>query len=176
MTRAPLYRRAVFAAVSLIAALACSVADPIAPASVFSPDAASPDRTAQLHPTLVPCSATHALAASAVVGPQGGVLRFGASRLVVPAGALRSNVRITATPRGGPGGTIDFRPEGLRFQRPVTLVLSAASCSIPTAGVPEIVYVGVHGRILETIGATYDRRWNEVVGPIVHFSGYAIAF
>lgn len=176
MTRASLYRRVVFGAASLLAALACSVADPVSPGSVFSADPASLERTAQSHATTLTCSSTGAKAASGVFGPQGGVLSFGASHLIIPAGALHANVRITATPRGDPGRTVDFRPEGLHFHRPASLTLSAAGCSIPTVGTPAIVYLDAKGRILETIAAAYDRRSSQVVAPIVHFSGYAIAF
>lgn len=176
MNRASLYRRAAFAAASLLAALACSVADPVAPGSVFKSDPVSADRTPRRQPTIVRCSSSDAAAASGVFGPDGGVLRFGASRLVVPAGALRARVRISVTPRAGQAGVVDFQPEGLRFHRPARLVLSATGCAVPADGVPAIVYLGTEGEILETIAATYYRRWNEVVAPIVHFSGYAIAF
>lgn len=175
MNRASLYRRAAFAAASLLAALACSVANPVAPGSVFTSDPAAADRTPQRQPTIVRCSSSDAVAASGVVGPRGGVLRFGASSLVVPAGALRSTVRISVTPRGDQAG-VDFQPEGLRFQRSARLVLSATGCAVPADGAPAVVYLGADGEILETIAATYDRRWNQVVAPIEHFSGYGIAF
>lgn len=176
MNRASPYRRAAFAAASLLAALACGVADPVAPGSVFRSDSPSSDRLSQRQPAIARCSSSDAVAASGVFGPQGGVLRFGASSLVIPAGALSGTARISVTPRHDQAGIVDFQPEGLRFHRPVKLMLSAMGCAVPADGVPAIVYLGADGGILETIAATYDRRRNQVVAPIVHFSGYGIAF
>jgi hypothetical protein len=182
MTRTSIHRRATLAGAVLLSLAACRVADLSAPTRILAPEAAASNRGDAARwrdhrsPALIGCQAGDALTASAQIGPQGGVLRFGGSRLVVPPGALRTSVRITATPRGDANGTVDFQPEGLRFHKPVGLVLSVSGCDAPADGVPSVVYLGEQGEILETIAASFDRRWNEVAAPITHFSGYAIAF
>lgn len=181
MTRPSLPRHAAFAAV-LLAALACrpDVAGPAEHAlQPVPPNAGRSDAKAPVprgRPSPVSCTPHRAETVGATIGPQGGVLRFGASRLIVPPGALHARVHITALSRGDASATVDFFPEGLRFHKPAGLVLSAAGCVTPADGVPSVVYLGPGDEILETITATYDRRWQEVAAPIEHFSGYAIAF
>lgn len=181
MTRLSLPRLAAFASV-VLAVLACraDLAGPgerppaSPPPSVQRHDAKSP--LPRAGPSPVACLPRHPASVSALVGPTGGVLAFGASRLIVPPGALHATVRLSAVTRGDASATVDFFPEGLRFHKPAGLVLSATGCLTPAEGVPSVVYLGENGEILETIAATYDRRGKEVAAPIVHFSGYAIAF
>jgi hypothetical protein len=182
MTRAVPLRRTTFAAVVLLTLVGCHAADLSAPAQIVAPDGATtshgvgPGGTGRRAPTPVACPAAEAATASVRIGPRGGVLRIAGSRLVVPPGSLRAGIRITAALRGDASGTIDFLPEGLRFQEPALLVLSAAGCEIPAAGIAAVVHIGMQGEILETIAASFDRRRDEVAAPITHFSGYAIAF
>jgi hypothetical protein len=182
MTRASLHRRAALAGAALLTVCACRAADLSAPSSTLTPESASalrggpaPSGTRKT-PKPVACDPRPAASVSDVIGPRGGVLRFGASRLIVPAGALHEKVRITATTRGDASATVDFQPDGLRFHKPAGLVLDADGCDTPADGVPSVVHLGADGQVLETIAATFDRRWKEVAAPIVHFSGYAIAF
>ena len=181
MTRASLPRRPFLAAAIVLAAIACRT-DLAAPdLSRLAPPAASAaradkGRAGDWRPTPVRCLARGPASATARIGRNGGVLSFGGSRLVIPPGALDRGVRITAVTRDDGSGAVDFAPEGLRFHRPASLVLSAMGCATPTAGEPAVVYLGARDEVLETIAATYDRKWKEVAAPITHFSGYAIAF
>ena len=182
MTRALLSRRAALSTAVLLTLAACRVADLSAPARPRATDAASADRVklpprrGDHWPRPADCQTREALASSAEIGPRGGVLRLGGSRLVVPPGALRTSVRITATRRGDASGAVDFQPDGLRFHKPAGLVLSASGCETPPDGEAAVVHLGPQGEILETIAASFDRRRDEVAAPITHFSGYAIAF
>jgi hypothetical protein len=182
MTLASLRSRIALVAAVLLTLADCRAADLSAPSGRFSPDELSADRddaqrgSGRRAPQPIGCQAGEALTASARIGPRGGVLRIGSSSLIVPHGALRSSVRISAMRRPDASGTIDFQPDGLRFQRPVRLVLSASACETPSVGMAAVVHLGATGEILETIAASFDRRWNEVAAPITHFSGYAIAF
>ena len=182
MTRIVLSRRASLSAAALLTVVACQVADLSAPPRLRSPDVALPDRADGVREPEgrtrrpIDCQARDALVASGQLGPRGGVLRIGESKLVVPPGALRATVRITATRRSDAPGTIDFQPDGLRFRKAAGLVLSASGCDAPPDDDVAVVHLGTRGEILETITASFDRRRNEVVAPITHFSGYAIAF
>jgi hypothetical protein len=181
MTRASPYRRAALVGAVIFTAFACRAADLAAPSSALEPTSASMQRGGHggggwRKPELVSCVARKRESSTALIGPRGGVLHFGESRLIVLPGALNETVRISATPRGDASATVDFKPEGLRFNKPAALVLNVSGCDAPADAVPSVVYLGTDGEILETIVATFDRRWKEVAAPIVHFSGYAIAF
>ncbi len=179
MTRVSLSRRAALAAAILLAALACRTDLAGPERGALSPPPLRADRTEKKRgraPAPVACIPRGAEKASEKFGPAGGILRFGGSLLLIPPGALRTKVRITAVTRGDASATVDFAPEGLRFDRPAFLVLSASGCDTPEDGAPSVVYLGSEGEVLETISASFDRRWREVIAPISHFSGYAIAF
>jgi hypothetical protein len=124
----------------------------------------------------VVCTDRKAVVESGVFGPSGGTLIFGDSRLIIPGGALRGEVTITATAIGGSSSEVDFQPHGLRFLKPVGLALGSAGCALPEDGMPNIVYLSDNGTVLETIPARYFPQWKAVAAPIEHFSGYAIAF
>jgi hypothetical protein len=192
MTREWILRRSVLVATILISVWSCQSGDLSAPPSPLAPGAsltpAPPmvrdrelrerdDPTAGGHvPKPVVCKASRAAVQSGVFGPAGGTLAFGESRLIIPGGALHDTVTITATPLNDGTSTVQFQPQGLHFYKPAGLVLDAANCSLPDEGAPSIVYLGDAGEVLETIPARYDPHWKAVAAPIVHFSGYAIAF
>ena len=111
-----------------------------------------------------------------VFGPGGGTLVIGNSRLIIPGGALHDTVTITATTAGDSTSTVNFQPEGLRFSKPVGLILDSTGCAIDDGASPSVVYLAPDGAVLETIPAIYDPHWKAVAAPIEHFSGYAIAF
>ena len=180
MTRASFPRRAALAGAAVVTVLACRAADLTTPPGSLPPASASAARgghAGKQRPTPATCVApAPPVTASRVFGRLGGTLHFGASRLIIPAGALPEPVRITATTRGDAAATVDFQPEGLRFHQPVGLVLDATGCDSSADAASAVVYLGANGEVLETIAARYNRRSREVAAPIVHFSGYAIAF
>lgn len=121
--------------------------------------------------------ATHVTSAdSEVFGPSGGTLTFGSSRLIIPAGALRDTVTITATIPDGDANRVEFQPHGLEFAKPAGLQLGTAGCAVDEQLVPNVVYLSETGEVLETIEAVYDPHWQTIAASIWHFSGYAIAF
>jgi hypothetical protein len=187
MTRESILRRSVLGAAILATVLSCQSGDLSAPRATLT-TATSMDRDRETRgrdddgasgghvPQPVACKASRVAARSGVFGPAGGTLVFGESRLIIPGGALRDTVTITATPLDDGTSTVQFQPQGLRFYKPAGLVLDAADCLLPDDGAPSIVYLGDAGEVLETIPARYDPHWKAVAAPIVHFSGYAIAF
>ena len=127
---------------------------------------------------LVRCENHPTWVGSATIGPQGGQLLVGSSRVIVPPGALDRKVFITATMPAGEFITIrfEFQPHGLVFRKPAGLILNAAGCDIPSWASPDIVYLGENGEVLERIRSYYSNFWHTVAAPIWHFSGYAIAW
>lgn len=125
--------------------------------------------TCERHPTYV---------GSAEIGPRGGTLVVGRSRVIVPPGALTKTVHITATIPAGDHITIQFQfsPHGLVFRKPAGLVLDASGCDIPSYYAPSIVYLGDNGEILQYIQSYYSNHWHFVAAPIWHFSRYAVAW
>ena len=120
--------------------------------------------------------ATHLTSVSSgVFGPQGGTLTFGTSRLIIPAGALRDTVTISATIPNGDANRVEFAPHGLVFAKAAGLQLDTSGCSIDDQA-PNVVYLSETGEVLETIEAVYDPHWRTIAATIWHFSGYAIAF
>ena len=179
---------------AFLLAAACQGGDVTAPAAAPAPAASplvAPSGAALLalteaegaHPhapatsaRLVACSAHVPVAGSNVVGPRGGTIWIGGSRLIVPAGALRDTVTITGTARGDGTSTIDFKPKGLHFLKPALLAFEGAECTFPGGAVPYVAYMGEGNTVLEHIAAVYVPRWKIVAAPIEHFCGYAIAF
>lgn len=191
MPRLPIARRLALAFAMLALALACQDGAPSAPSrSGVLPRASSrswaershrlPDRAESTPspdlPTPVACMHRNVATGSGVFGPAGGILVFGQSRLIIPGGALRDTVTITATTLDDTTSTVNFQPEGLHFYKPAGLNLSSEGCDIPEDGTPRIVYLADDGTILESIPAYHDPHWKSVAAPITHFSGYAIAF
>ncbi len=165
------------------ALLACG-GDPAAPSPLAPPSAASSDRRGDetekdlsgqsFHATT--CETRRTANGSGVFGPQGGTLFFGTSRLIIPGGALRDTVTITATIPDGNNSRVEFRPQGLQFAKPAGLLLDTSGCSMDGQLAPNVVYLSASGEVLETIPAVYDPHWHTIAAPIWHFSGYAIAF
>ena len=113
---------------------------------------------------------------SGVFGPAGGTLLFGTSRLIIPGGALRDTVTISATILDGDNSRVRFQPHGLQFAKSAGLLLDTSGCSLDDGFVPDVVYLDDLGHVLERIPAVYDPHWHTIAAPIDHFSGYAIAF
>lgn len=110
------------------------------------------------------------------VGPAGGTIIFGRHALVIPRGALTSNVTITAEAMAESGNAVRFSPEGLKFAVPAPLHLSYANCKDNLLGIKLVVYTDNLLNILEWLGTTDNRTAKEVVAPIKHFSRYAVAW
>jgi len=183
------FRRISAAILAVGAVVACFGGDVSAPAArnagtAYGRAPISGDRTesdpqsanAQQRVSPVACSPHAPVVGSGVFGPAGGTLVFGNSRLVIPGGALRDTVTITATSLGDSTSSVDFQPEGLHFAKPAGLVLDGSGCVLGNGGDSlSVVYLAPEGTVLETIPAVYDPHWKAVAAPIVHFSRYAIA-
>jgi hypothetical protein len=124
---------------------------------------------------LLSCSTQPQVRTTQVVGPMGGVVLVGTHRLVIPAGALRQSVTITAEQVPGRVNSVRLLPEGLKFDRPAALSLSYANCS-KLLLLKRVVYVDELLRILELLPSLDNRADQTVTGSIRHFSRYAVAW
>ena len=126
---------------------------------------------------LLSCNVTTSYSASKTIGTGGGTLRVGPHTLVVPAGALASNVTITATAPRGRTVEVHFEPEGLRFSKPAPLTMRYSSCGLVNGLLLKVVYVDDdrQRRILEILPSLPNLLSRTVTAPLGHFSNYALA-
>jgi hypothetical protein len=112
-------------------------------------------------------------AASRVIGPEGGVIELGGSRLVFPAGAVSQPTEIGMRADGEYQG-VRLSPHGLQFPagaKPV-LELRATGSAAARSGL-KVVYVDDANHILEVLPTS--RHGNTVTAHLEHFSGYLIS-
>lgn len=128
---------------------------------------------------LVSCKPQRYASASKVIGPRGGILQVGKHTFYVPAGALDSNVRITAEAPKGNVISVRFQPEGLHFDRrhePV-LTLDYSDCGLVRNLLPKrIAYTDERLSILSILQSLDNLFTRRVSARIEHFSRYAIAW
>jgi len=169
---------ALAAALAVCVVFACRAPDASGPPGIQSLGASrhAANDAGKPGDALVTCSKRATFSDSGEFGPNGGTLRVGSNRLIIPAGALTDRVTISGTIVGDTVAIIEFQPEGLHFKKPAGLILDATDCSIPDDGAADVVYINERGEIVERISATYSNAWHTVAAPIEHFSGYAIAF
>ena len=124
---------------------------------------------------LLSCSTQPYAKTTQVVGPLGGIVIVGTHRLVIPAGALKQSITITAEQVPGRVNSVRFSPEGLRFDRPAALLVSYSNCS-PLLLLKRVVYTNELLRILELLLLLHNRSNKTVTGTVRHFSLYAVAW
>ena len=122
------------------------------------------------------------------IGPEGGDLQVGRNWLIVPQGALRQPVSITAVAPSDTVAMVRFRPEGLRFLNTALLVLAYDNCRVPKTATPRIALVTDSYRVIEflvsgaaspgsnRLGKGRKEGQPRVVGQLQHFSNYAVAW
>lgn len=111
-----------------------------------------------------------------VIGPDGGTLRVGPHKLVIPAGALDADQLIVATMPMGALVQVVFGPHGLNFARSAELTLSYEHCLLPANERYRLAYVNESLQILELPPSKNNKVEDKVVGLIDHFSSYMIAY
>lgn len=126
---------------------------------------------------LVSCSPMPTATASKVFGPDGGVLQVGPHYLVIPRGALRDTVTISAVAPSGTINRVQFAPHGLQFERSAALNLSYKNCNLLGSLAPKrIAYVDGRLNVLEFL-LSIDNLWTRrVTGKLDHFSDYVLSW
>ena len=125
--------------------------------------------------SLLTCRSLPYRTTTRTIGAGGGTISVGQHRLVIPAGALKRSVTITAEQMPGTSNSVRFSPEGLRFERPTELTLSYENClNLPLP--KRIAYTSEGLKILELLLSRDARGSRTVTGPVDHFSRYAVAY
>src|SRR5947208_12961681 len=99
--------------------------------------------------SLVSCRPLPYDSVTRTIGPEGGELEVGRNWLVIPQGALRDPVSISAVAPSDTVAMVRFRPEGLRFLSTALLVLTYDNCRIPRPATPRIALVTDSYRVIE---------------------------
>jgi hypothetical protein len=157
----------------VISAGACSSGHLI----VDEPSAPAYSLTSLVSGVLLHCSALPYSSTSATIGSGGGTLVMGPHRLVIPAGALAADTRITGEVLSDNVNSVRFTPEGLQFQKSATLTLSYRNCS--GAGllpVKRVAFTTESLGILEQLQSLDQPGDSQVSGALKHFSRYAVAY
>ena len=138
--------------------------------------------------SLVSCRPLPYDSVTRTIGPEGGELEVGRNWLVIPQGALRDPVSITAVAPSDTVAMVRFRPEGLRFLSTALLVLTYDNCRIPRPATPRIALVTDSYRVIEFLTSAaaspsdhrlpkgHQEGHRRVVGELHHFSNYAVAW
>lgn len=131
----------------------------------------------QLPSPLLLCQPDDYAGAAAIIGPDGGEIRFGQHRLKIPEGALASRTVVTAEAPTSLEITAELSPHGLQFQQDVELRFDYGRCTQPLF-VPafRVVYLDDLLRILEVPPSEDYRNSGWIRGWIRHFSKYAVAY
>ena len=161
-----------------VVALLASCSEPSAP-----PPAPSPDALFGFPPPpppaigLVQCTPLPYDSVTQTIGPDGGVISVGEHTLWIPAGALDTDVTITAVAPSDTLRHVRFQPEGLTFQKSAWLSLSYEGCNLLGSLAPKrIAYTTDVFEILEYL-LSFDNPWSQkVTGRVQHFSEYAVAW
>jgi len=133
--------------------------------------------TGAVAPLLLKCSELPAASAAKSIGKDGGVVSVGPYTLVVPKGALKSQVTITAEVVSDKVNSVRFTPEGLQFATGATLTMGYANCSGAGMLLPKkIVYTTEGLKLLEVLNSLDLFSQKKVTTTINHFSRYAIAY
>jgi hypothetical protein len=123
--------------------------------------------------------------AGTTIGPSGGTVTSsdGSAVLTFPAGALSSNLAITAVamtdPPASPGLisalAYDFGPSGSQFAQPVTIKLTYQPSQVPVGISPIFLRLFLRdGSGWDSVpGSTVDTIAHTVTGTTTHFSGFA---
>jgi hypothetical protein len=140
--------------------------------------------------SLVTCRPLPYDSVTQTIGPAGGVLVVGRNWLVVPRGALRDTVTITAVAPSDTVAWVRLQPQGLRFQTTAFLVATYDNCRVPRKATPRIALVtdslDVIGYLVSRAFSARDVRLEKghhgykgrrrIVGELPHFSNYAVAW
>jgi hypothetical protein len=131
--------------------------------------------------SLASCRTDAARAASAMIGPEGGVLSAGPAVVFIPPEAVRAPTRFTIEPLAGTTLRVRITARGrarFGFARPVAVMIGYAHCSRQEflRGNMTVWHVDdATNALLERMPTVHDRR-NATVGFLTtHLSTYAVA-
>jgi hypothetical protein len=114
-------------------------------------------------------------AETAIIGPDGGEIKVGEHKLVIPPKALSDWTLITMEAPPSLLVEVKFTPHGVHFDKQPMLKLSYNRCYVPHDHPFRIVYIDDAANILEWPVSFDLKHWGDVFAWIDHFSKYAVA-
>lgn len=130
-----------------------------------------------LNALLLNCTPLPYATSSVTIGAGGGSLSVGPHTLVVPQGALRGPVTISAELVPGSVNSVRFSPAGLQFQKAASLTMSYSNCSGLGMLLPKrVAYTNELLSILALLQSVDLAGQKKVTGQLSHFSRYAVAY
>ncbi len=138
------------------------------------------DASAGGHSLLV-CGVGKAQSVTAEIGPVGGVLSAGRTRVVIPSGAVVTPTTFTLKVPASPYVEVEVTAGGAQhfvFDAPVTVSLDYGRCSRPDLGQTPLTAWNIDPEskaLLEAMGGADDKNSRVITFSTVHFSGYAVA-
>jgi hypothetical protein len=167
-------RAALLGCVALVAVSCSEPTNPVPQAGLFDGDLFG-DLTQRTG--LLQCAPLPYDSVTQTIGPEGGIIQVGPHTFTVPAGALDTDVTITAVTPSDTINRIQFQPEGLVFNGFTTLRMSYANCSLLGSLLPKrVAYVSSDFVILDYLPSLDNVFTQTVRGKLQHFSEYAIAW
>jgi hypothetical protein len=173
--------RRIFAIAALCALSSCGdrmPTEPVGPVEGGSLLGPSPST-----PKLVTCPTDQTQTESAVIGPLGGVLSIGGTKVVFPAGALLGLTTVTLTIPASPYVEIDIETDGANYfpnaLKQPTVTIDYSRCTRTDVLYKPLTawYIDALSKeLLEKMAGVDDKLTKSVTFTTSHFSGYAIAF
>lgn len=160
-------------------ATACDAPDavvaPAAPATV----AAQPTRSvAAATPRLLACAEATPQATSGLIGPLGGALDLGATRVSFPLAAVLELQLFSLAVQPGPHAAVDVHADGLPsflFEQPITVTIDLSHCPDITGPLTVWHVDAATGAFLEDMGGVTDPVRRTITFQTPHLSIYAVA-
>lgn len=172
-------------ALSLAAGAACSGDSP---APTRAPDAAAPITLPILSPpsapqtaaTLISCPTATTRSVSGLIGPLGGILALGNTRVIIPLSAVLFPKQFTLTIPASNYAEIEVNAGGVNhylFQLPVVMAIDYSRCDQSALNQPLSVWnIDPDSKeLLERMIGVDEKLTHTIVFTTIHLSGYAVA-
>ena len=130
---------------------------------------------------LLDCPTPDAQSVSARIGPSGGVLAVGGTRVVIPLGAVLFPEDFTLTVPASRYAEIRVRPgdaEHYLFQLPVVMTIDYSRCATPALDLRPLTAWNIDPdskALLEPMTGVDDKLTHTIMFTTIHLSGYAVA-
>jgi len=174
MQNVRLLRAALLGWLTLVVVSCAEPTNPVAQHSLFDGDFFS---ELKQNTGLLQCTPLPYDSVTQTIGPEGGIIRVGPHTFTVPAGALDTDVTITAVTPSDTVNRIQFQPEGLVFNGYTSLRMSYANCDLLGSLLPKrVAYTSADLVILDYLPSLDNVLTQTVRGKVQHFSEYAIAW
>ena len=173
--------RAAVAALSFISLLSCGGDGPTEPVGPTAPILGLP-LLGPDSPTLLRCPTFFTRFAAEIIGPLGGLVNLGDTKVEVPAGALLDLTLMTLLIPPSQYMEIQVRAnrlESFLFEQPVSITIDYSRCSNAVLEGKTLTVWQINpwtNQLIEHMGGVDDRANREITFQTGHLSGYAIAF